>query len=108
MTERIADCLTRSVIAGSDLVIDLHSAGAAYSMPVELMTMKPARSAPRNQGGQRHHRGHPVEGQCLGVPLGHNVLTHPDRSEAELLAETGDLDDPLQPRRGSQPSKSLK
>ena len=34
VTERIADCLTRSVIAGSDLVIDLHSAGAAYSMPL--------------------------------------------------------------------------
>src|SRR4051794_4881608 len=33
-TERIAEVLTRGVIAGSDLLIDLHSAGAAYSMPV--------------------------------------------------------------------------
>lgn len=33
-TERIADLLTREVIAPADLLIDLHSAGAAYSMPV--------------------------------------------------------------------------
>ena len=33
-TERIADVLTRNVIAGCDLLIDLHSAGVAYSMPV--------------------------------------------------------------------------
>lgn len=34
LTERIADALTRTVIAGSDLLVDLHSAGAAYEMPV--------------------------------------------------------------------------
>jgi predicted deacylase len=34
VTERIADVLTTVVISGSDLVIDLHSAGAAYSMPL--------------------------------------------------------------------------
>lgn len=33
-TERIADVLTRHVIADSDLLIDLHSAGVAYAMPV--------------------------------------------------------------------------
>jgi predicted deacylase len=34
VTERIADCLSRAVIAGSELLVDLHSAGAAYSMPL--------------------------------------------------------------------------
>ena len=33
-TERIADVLTRRVIAECDLLIDLHSAGVAYSMPL--------------------------------------------------------------------------
>ena len=33
-TERIADVLTRQVIAECDLLIDLHSAGVAYSMPL--------------------------------------------------------------------------
>jgi predicted deacylase len=33
-TERIADVLAGQVIAPADLLIDLHSAGAAYSMPV--------------------------------------------------------------------------
>jgi predicted deacylase len=33
-TERLADALRREVIEGSDLFIDLHSAGAAYAMPL--------------------------------------------------------------------------
>ena len=33
-TERIADVLDGQVIAGCDLLIDLHSAGVAYAMPV--------------------------------------------------------------------------
>jgi predicted deacylase len=32
-TERLAYALTEGVIAGSDLLIDLHSAGSAYAMP---------------------------------------------------------------------------
>lgn len=34
VTERVADVLSRRVIAGSDLLIDLHSAGSAYAMPL--------------------------------------------------------------------------
>jgi uncharacterized protein len=34
ITERIAEVLTRDVIAGSHLLIDLHSAGRNYEMPV--------------------------------------------------------------------------
>jgi len=34
VTERIAAVITEQVIAGADLLIDLHSAGAAYEMPV--------------------------------------------------------------------------
>jgi uncharacterized protein len=34
VTERIASVITEQVIAGADLLIDLHSAGAAYEMPV--------------------------------------------------------------------------
>lgn len=33
-TERLADALRRHVIEGSDLFIDLHSAGTAYAMPL--------------------------------------------------------------------------
>jgi len=33
-TERLADALRREVIDGSDLFVDLHSAGMAYSMPL--------------------------------------------------------------------------
>jgi predicted deacylase len=33
-TERLADALRRSVIEGSDLFVDLHSAGTAYTMPL--------------------------------------------------------------------------
>jgi predicted deacylase len=33
-TEQIADALTRNVISGSDLLVDLHSAGVNYEMPV--------------------------------------------------------------------------
>ena len=33
-TERLADALLREVIAGSDIFIDLHSAGTAYAMPL--------------------------------------------------------------------------
>jgi predicted deacylase len=33
-TERLADALRRHVIDGSDLLIDLHSAGTAYAMPL--------------------------------------------------------------------------
>jgi predicted deacylase len=33
-TERLADALRREVIEGSDLFIDLHSAGTAYAMPL--------------------------------------------------------------------------
>jgi N2-acetyl-L-2,4-diaminobutanoate deacetylase len=34
VTQRIASVITEQVIAGADLLIDLHSAGAAYEMPV--------------------------------------------------------------------------
>ncbi|HQZ32913.1 MAG TPA: succinylglutamate desuccinylase/aspartoacylase family protein [Ilumatobacteraceae bacterium] len=34
LTERVADVLHRAVLAGSDLLIDLHSAGSAYAMPL--------------------------------------------------------------------------
>ena len=34
ITDRIADAITARVIAGADLLIDLHSAGAAYEMPL--------------------------------------------------------------------------
>jgi len=34
VTERIASVITEQVIAGADLLIDLHSAGARYEMPV--------------------------------------------------------------------------
>lgn len=34
VSERIAHVLTTEVIAGSDLLVDLHSAGAAFEMPV--------------------------------------------------------------------------
>lgn len=33
-TERLADALRRHVIEGSDLFVDLHSAGTAYAMPL--------------------------------------------------------------------------
>jgi predicted deacylase len=33
-TERLADALRRQVIEGSDLFVDLHSAGTAYAMPL--------------------------------------------------------------------------
>lgn len=33
-TERLADALRREVIEGSDLFVDLHSAGTAYAMPL--------------------------------------------------------------------------
>ena len=33
-TERLADALRRQVINGSDLFVDLHSAGTAYAMPL--------------------------------------------------------------------------
>jgi predicted deacylase len=33
-TERLADALRREVIDGSDLFVDLHSAGTAYAMPL--------------------------------------------------------------------------
>jgi uncharacterized protein len=33
VTERIADVLTREIIAPADLLVDLHSAGITYSMP---------------------------------------------------------------------------
>lgn len=34
LTQRIADVLTRQVISGASMLIDLHSAGARYEMPV--------------------------------------------------------------------------
>lgn len=34
LTERVADVLHRQVLTGSDLLIDLHSAGSAYAMPL--------------------------------------------------------------------------
>jgi predicted deacylase len=34
LTERLADALRRHVIEGSDVFIDLHSAGTAYAMPL--------------------------------------------------------------------------
>lgn len=33
-TERLADALRREIIEGSDLFVDLHSAGTAYAMPL--------------------------------------------------------------------------
>lgn len=34
VTDRIADAITGQVITGADMLIDLHSAGAAYEMPL--------------------------------------------------------------------------
>jgi predicted deacylase len=78
VTERIADVLTRQVIAGSDLVIDLHSAGAAYSMPLFVGCL----------GGEGSVSQRSVNAATMfGAPLGWLHATfQPGRSASAALA----------------------
>jgi len=78
VTERVADGLTATVIAGSDLVIDLHSAGAAYSMPLFVGCL----------GGEDDLAKRSIEAATtFGAPLGwlHESIG-PGRSTSAALA----------------------
>lgn len=76
-TERMADVLTRHVIARCDLLIDLHSAGAAYSMPVFVGCVG---------GDTEPARRSAAAATVFGAPLGwQHAVMNPGRSLSAAL-----------------------
>ncbi|MER7003865.1 succinylglutamate desuccinylase/aspartoacylase family protein [Dactylosporangium sp. NPDC000555] len=75
VTERIADALTRHVIVGADLLIDLHSAGENYAMPFFAGFCEPSGSAAAYAFGAplvwEHDRVNP--GRSLTAAAEHGV-----------------------------------
>lgn len=76
VTERLADALTRYVIAGADLLVDLHSAGENYAMPFFAGFGDPA--------------GAPA-GYAFGAPL---VWDHEGLNPGRSLTAAADLEVP--------------
>jgi predicted deacylase len=80
-TERVADLLTRSVIAGSSLLVDLHSAGRDYSMPWFAGWVDDATESARRAGGAAMGFGAPTvwahdgcgPGRSLSAAMEHGV-----------------------------------
>lgn len=81
ITDRIADVLTTKVIDGADLLIDLHSAGADYEMPVFAGFVADTPTAENSEAAARafaapvlwiHERSNPGRSisaaSALGVP----------------------------------------
>ncbi|UWP79995.1 succinylglutamate desuccinylase/aspartoacylase family protein [Dactylosporangium fulvum] len=75
VTERIADALTRHVIAAADLLVDLHSAGRHYAMPFFAGYCEPSGAAAAHAFGAplvwAHDRVNP--GRSLAAAAAHGV-----------------------------------
>lgn len=81
ITERIADVLTREVIAPADLVIDLHSAGENYAMPLFAGYADPAGRA------DCYAFGAPVVWEHEGLNPGRSLTAAAERGVAAFYVE---------------------
>lgn len=126
LTRRIAHALTERVIRGADLLVDLHSAGAHYSMPVFAGYVDGLPTAARSAAAARafdapllwqHHGSGPGRSMSaaedLGVPSiyvegsGGGGLAGSDldayvRGVTRLLSWLGMSGEPLPPAAGSR------
>jgi uncharacterized protein len=72
VTERIARAITDEVIAGADLLVDLHSAGSHYEMPVFVGYDSSAPTGPQS-GAAAMVFGAPLVWRHAGVALGRSL-----------------------------------
>jgi uncharacterized protein len=72
LTERIARAITDEVIAGADLLVDLHSAGSHYEMPV-FVGYDASASTGRQSGAAATAFGAPLVWRHAGVAQGRSL-----------------------------------
>lgn len=86
VTERIADLLSTRVIAGADLLVDLHSAGARYRMPVFSGFVTDVPMAERSAAAT-YAFGAPIVWEHEGTSPGRSLSAAQDLGVASLYVE---------------------
>ena len=86
VTERIADLLSTQVIAGADLLVDLHSAGARYEMPVFAGYVADAPLGERSAAAT-YAFGAPVVWEHRGTGPGRSLSAADELGVASLYVE---------------------
>ncbi|MDT4891578.1 MAG: hypothetical protein QOE97_613 [Pseudonocardiales bacterium] len=86
LTERIAHMLTSAVIAEADLLVDLHSAGAKYEMPVFAGFVSDAPTAPRS-GAATYAFGAPLVWEHIGTGPGRSMSAAEELGVASMYVE---------------------
>src|SRR6185437_5340429 len=86
VTERIAHLLTREVIEGADLLVDLHSAGARYEMPVFAGFVSDAPMGARS-GEATAAFGAPMVWEHLGSGPGRSMSAAGELGVASIYVE---------------------
>ncbi|MDT4947369.1 MAG: hypothetical protein QOH14_4102 [Pseudonocardiales bacterium] len=86
VTEQIAHLLTSEVIAGADLLVDLHSAGAKYEMPVFAGYVSDAPMGIRS-GEATYAFGAPVVWEHEGTGPGRSMSAAEDLGVASIYVE---------------------
>ena len=86
VTEQIAALLTAEVIAGADLLVDLHSAGAKYQMPVFAGYVRDAPMGTKS-GKASYAFGAPIVWEHEGTGPGRSMSAAEDLGVASLYVE---------------------
>jgi predicted deacylase len=86
LTQRIAHAITTQVIAGADLMVDLHSAGMNYEMPVFAGYIVDTPTGPRS-GAATYAFGAPVVWEHVGGNPGRSMSAAEDLGVPSIYVE---------------------